>query len=110
MVGQGKESEQPKPATAFEQHAQTIVGLVLVAVLLWVGSTVTNTQVKVAEVSPKLDSVAARLETLEQTLNEFRRDYVRRIDYDRDQDRIESRFDDVESATATISRSRPGEG
>lgn len=101
MVGMGDESGQPKPATAFEQHAQTIVGLILVAVLLWIGNTVTNTQVKVAEVSPKLDSLSARLETLEQTLNEFRRDYVRRIDYDRDQDRIEARFDDVESSVST---------
>lgn len=103
MVGIGDDAGQPKPATAFEQHAQTIVGLILVAVLLWVGNTVTATQVKVAEVSPKLDSLSARLETLEQTLNEFRRDYVRRVDYDRDQDRIEARFDDVESLSATRS-------
>lgn len=105
MVGDGNQADQPKPATAFEQHAQTIVGLILVAVLLWVGNTVTNTQVKVAEVSPKLDSLSARLETLEQTLNEFRRDYVRRVDYDRDQERIEARFDDVESS-ASIRSSR----
>lgn len=86
---------QRKPATAFEQHANTLVGLIIAALLIWVGNTVTSTQVKVAEVSTQVGAVVHRLEAMELTLNEFRRDYVRRVDYDRDQARIDARFENV---------------
>lgn len=102
MSGQGKDTApQDKYATAFEQHALTVIGVVIAALLLWVGNTVALTQVKVGEVGKTVEIMSARILTLEETLNEFRRDYVRRIDYDRDQDRIEARFDDVESSVST---------
>jgi len=96
MTGQGKDAEpQLKPATALEQHATTLIGVIIAALLVWVGNTVTSTQVKVAEVSTQVGAVVHRLEAMESTLNEFRRDYVRRADYDRDQARIDARFENV---------------
>lgn len=95
MSATGDEAGQPKPATAFEQHATTVIGVLVVALLVWVGNTVTATQVEVGKVGETVKIMSTRIGTIEETLNEFRRDYVRRVDYDRDQARIEARFDEV---------------
>lgn len=96
MTGQGKDTEhESKHATAFEQHALTVIGIVIAALLLWVGNTVTLTQTELGKVGTTVEIMSTRIGTLEETLNEFRRDYVRRADYDRDQARIDARFDNV---------------
>lgn len=91
----GADAAQPKPATAFEQHALTILGIIIAALLVWVGNTVTTTQTELGKVATTVEIMSTRIGTLEETLNEFRRDYVRRADYDRDQARIDARFDNV---------------
>lgn len=96
MTGQGKDAEpQAKHATAFEQHALTVIGIVIAALLVYVGNTVTVTQTELGKVGTTVEIMSARILTLEETLNEFRRDYVRRVDYDRDQARIDARFENV---------------
>lgn len=96
MSGQGNDAEQQlKPATALEQHATTVIGVIIAALLVWVGNTVTSTQVEVGKVGETVKIMSSRIADLESTLNEFRRDYVRRVDYDRDQARIEARFENV---------------
>lgn len=95
MSSTGDEAAQPKPATAFEQHALTILGIIIAALLVWVGNTVTTTQTELGKVGTTVEIMSSRIGTLEETLNEFRRDYVRRADYDRDQARIDARFENV---------------
>lgn len=95
MSSTGDEVAQPKPATAFEQHALTILGIIIAALLVWVGNTVTTTQTELGKVGTTVEIMSSRIGTLEETLNEFRRDYVRRADYDRDQARIDARFENV---------------
>lgn len=43
--------EDRRSATAFERHAQTGLTVVLVALLVWVGSTTQTTQIKLAELA-----------------------------------------------------------
>lgn len=95
MASTGEDAAQPKPATAFEQHALTVIGIVIAALLVYVGNTVTVTQTELGKVGTTVEIMSARIGTLEDTLNEFRRDYVRRSDYDRDQARIDARFENV---------------
>lgn len=44
----------PKMNNALERHAQTVLVLLLVALLLWVGNTTQNTAVAVAEMRVEL--------------------------------------------------------
>ncbi len=43
-----------RPTPAFERHAQTVLVLVLVALLLWVGKTTQDTAVSIAEMRVEL--------------------------------------------------------
>lgn len=45
--------------SALEQHAQTLVGVVIAGLIAWVGMTSHSTAIKVAELSTRLESLAA---------------------------------------------------
>ena len=80
-------AEQPKPnGSALERHAQTALVMLLVALLLWVGSTVQRTQITVAQVqtelrfmqqklnepNTKFKEIEKRLDSIEQQLNSIK--------------------------------------
>ena len=71
---------------ALERHAQTILVLILVALLLWVGGTTQQTAVKVAAMSVQVASLKQRVDL---SPNEFQR--------------IERRLDGIEGTLNTIS-------
>lgn len=71
---------------AIERHAQTVLVLVLVAILLWVGSTTQKTAVQVASMSVQIENLRERVN---QPPAQFQR--------------IEQRLDDIERQIQGIS-------
>lgn len=45
--------------SAIEQHAQTIVGVVIAGLIAWIGMTSQSTAIKVAELGTRLDGLVA---------------------------------------------------
>ena len=65
---------------AIERHAQTVLVLVLVAILLWVGSTTQKTAVQVASMAVQIDHLRERVnrppaqfQRIEQRLDDIER-------------------------------------
>lgn len=86
---------------AIERHAQTVLVLVLVAILLWVGSTTQKTAVQVASMTVQIenlrervnrppiqfDRIETRLDAIEQQLHGISNEHVefrRRINGEED--------------------------
>ncbi len=62
-----------KRGTSIERHAQTVLVLVLVALLLWVGSTTQSTQVAVAQLSVEIEHMKRELQKPEKKFAEIER-------------------------------------
>lgn len=79
-------TETEKPSTVMERHAQTMLVLLLVALLVWVGGTTQATAVAVAEMrteiaymqrqilkpDSKFKEIELRLDSIERQLGEIR--------------------------------------
>lgn len=81
---------QSNESQALERHTQTVLVLVLVALLLWVGGTTQQTAIKVAtmteqinqlrtqirEPDHKFKEIEKRLDAIEKTLGQIQRDQI----------------------------------
>ena len=56
-----EENAVPAMPTQMERHLQTIIVLILTGLLVWVGTTVQQTQVEVAKLSVELQGVNSEL-------------------------------------------------
>ena len=54
-----REHESITKTSAIEQHAQTIVGVVIAGLIAWIGMTSQSTAIKVAELGTRLEGLAA---------------------------------------------------
>ena len=63
--------EDRRSATAFERHAQTGLTVVLVALLVWVGSTTQTTQIKLAELAVEVKNLKDVVRTPNARMNDL---------------------------------------
>ncbi len=77
--------QERRKATVFEQHAQSVVGAVILAVLLWVGNTLTDVKEKQIKMEGVLlgqsalqSSLESRISRAEGQLHEVQVDLAKR--------------------------------
>jgi predicted NAD/FAD-dependent oxidoreductase len=58
-IGMSHDSDRIGRTSAIEQHAQTIVGVVIAGLIAWIGMTSQSTAIKVAELGTRLEGLAA---------------------------------------------------
>lgn len=81
-------------ATSIERHTQTILVLILVAILLWVGSTTQQTSVAIAAMSVQVGHVQSEIDVLQ-------REVKKPDDKFRE---IEKRLDSIERQLSSLNR------
>lgn len=63
--------EDRRSLNSFERHAQTGLTLVLVALLVWVGSTTQTTQIKLAELAVEVNNLKDAVRTPDSRVNDL---------------------------------------
>ena len=64
-------TEDRRSLNSFERHAQTGLTLVLVALLVWVGSTTQTTQIKLAELAVEVKNLKDVFRTPNSRMNDL---------------------------------------
>ena len=84
--------DEPVTARGMERHVTTVLVMVVVAILLWIGATVSKTQVSVAEMRVQIAFMQAQMAephnhpSLMQEMNSLRQEFTNHIEQCRDRE------------------------
>ena len=65
-------SEEPKPSSIFERHAQTVIGAILLAILLWTGNALIDVRDRLGRIEVYQMNAAGRDAMSDTAINELR--------------------------------------